>query len=408
MNKANLTKGVLVACATLISAGNARSQDWPQWRGPNRDGKTVGFAAPETWPQQLKQQWKVAIGVGDSTPALVGGKLYAFGRQETDEVILCLDAVSGKKVWEERYPAQYVVTGPPARHPGTRSSPVVADGKVCTLGVGGILSCLDAENGKVLWRKQSTNDYLGVAYRSDSSMSPIVVDGRCIVHIGVKGAGAILAFDLASGEAKWKWEGEGPASSSPVVMTVQGTRQLVTLTAKSVIGLRLADGKLLWQVPFEAAQGNNTTPLVDGQTVYYTGQGKGLLAMKIEPQGDGFAPTQLWTNSALGGRFTTPILKDGLLFGFTGRFFCADAKTGETLWTDTTGRGASAALVDAGSVILASTQNSGLIAFKPSGKEYAELAHINVSDSEVWAHPIVAGRQIFVRDHDNVTLWTLE
>src|SRR6266404_2430833 len=164
MNQMHLTSVVLAACVALISAGELRSQDWPQWRGPNRDGKATGFTAPESWPPQLKQQWKAAVGVGDSTPALVGGKLYAFGRQDTDEVITCFDAATGKTNWEQRYPADYVVTGPPARHPGTRSSPVVADGKVCALGVGGILSCFDAATGKVLWRKQSTNDYLGAAY----------------------------------------------------------------------------------------------------------------------------------------------------------------------------------------------------------------------------------------------------
>ena len=285
MNQMKLTPVALALCATLIGAAQLHSQDWPQWRGPNRDGKATGFTVPDSWPQQLKQHWTATVGVGDSTPALVDGKLYALGREDTDEVITCLDASTGATNWEQRYPANYVVTGPPARHPGTRSSPVVADGKVCTLGVGGILSCLDAATGKVLWRKQSTNDYLGAAYRFDSSMSPLVVDGKCIVHIGGKGAGSIFAFDLASGESKWKWDGEAPASSSPAVLTVNGTKQSVTFSAKSLLALDLSDGKLLWQVPFEAKQGNNTTPVVDGQTVYYTGQGKGLFALKVEPNG---------------------------------------------------------------------------------------------------------------------------
>ena len=118
-------------------------------------------------------------------------------------------------------------------------------------------------------------------------------------------------------------------------------------------------------VPFEAVQGNNTTPLVDGSTVFYTGQGKGLFAMKIEPQGGGFAATPLWTNTQLGTRFTTPVLKEGLLYGYNGGFFCASAQTGATLWTDATKRGQSAAMLDAGSVILALTLNGELAAFKP-------------------------------------------
>jgi outer membrane protein assembly factor BamB len=404
----NQTLGVMVGCIALFSVSSLLAQDWPQWRGPNRDGKVTGFSAPATWPQQLTQKWKVPVGLGDTTPALVGDKLYAFGRQETNEVIRCLEAGSGKIVWEEKYPAQYVVTGPAARHPGPRSSPAVADDKICTLGVGGILSCLDAATGKVLWRKQSTNDYLGTAYQFDSSMSTILVEGRCIVHVGGKGQGAIIAFDLTRGEQKWKWEGDAPANSSPVIMTVQGTRQLVTFTAKNLVGLDLSEGKLLWQVPFEAAQGNNTTPVIAGPMVIYTGQGKGMSAVKIEKQDAGFVSTLVWTNAQLGARFTTPVLKEGLLFGFHGRFFCANAQTGETLWIDSANRGQSAALLDAGSVILALTVNSELTAFKPTDKEYAELARIKVADTETWAHPVIAGNRVFVRDQDSVSLWTLE
>lgn len=397
-----------VLAATCLSLPLS-AQDWPQWRGPNRDGKTAGFVAPTTWPQQLKQKWKIPLGLGDSSPALVDDKLYLFGREDTDEVVLCVEAATGKTVWQQKYPADYVVTGPPARHPGPRSSPIVAEGKICVLGVGGILSCFDANTGKLLWRKSSAKDYLDTPYRADSSMSPIVADGRCIVQVGTKPQGAMIAFDLATGEAKWKWAGEEPASSSPVLMTVDGVPQIVTFTSKSLVGVGLADGKLLWQIPFLAGTGGNaTTPVIDGQTVYYTGLGKGLFALKVLHDANGFSTTNLWTNTKLGAQFTTPVLKDGLLYGFTGRYFCASAKTGETLWTDTTGRGSIAAVIDAGSVILSLTGNGQLIAFKPSEKEYAELANIKVADAETWAHPVIAGKRIFIRDLHSAACWTLD
>jgi outer membrane protein assembly factor BamB len=403
----------LVQCASSvlvlsIGASCLWAQDWPQWRGPNRDGKAAGFSPPAVWPPQLTQKWKVPVGIGDSTPALVGNRLYTFGRQDAEEAVRCLEANTGKTLWEEKYPAQHVVTGPPARHPGTRSSPAVADGRICTLGVGGILSCLDAASGKVLWRKQSTNEFMNVAYKHDSSMSPLIVDGWCIVFVGGGGQGAVIAFDLATGEPKWKWDGDAPACSSPVVMTVAGVKQLVTLSAKNVIGLRLADGQLLWKLRFEATQGNNTTPVVDGQTVIYTGQGKGLFSARIEPQEGGFTATPLWTNVSFGARFTTPVLKDGRLFGYSGKFFCVDARTGATQWSDATSRGNSGALVDAGAVLLGLTVNSELTVFKPSGEAYSELAKFKVAESETWAHPIVAGGRIYVRDRDNVALWTWE
>jgi outer membrane protein assembly factor BamB len=398
----------VAASVVLISGDCLLAQDWPQWRGVNRDGKVAGFSAPAAWPTNLTRRWQVTVGKGDASPVLAREQLYAFGRQGTDEVLLCLDPSSGKTIWEAKYPAGRVVTGPAVGHPGPRSTPVVADGRVCTLGVGGILSCFDAANGAVLWRKQSTSDYLGASTKSDSSMSPIVVDGCCMIHVGDRTNGAVIAFEMGSGEPKWKWDGDGPANSSPVVMSAGGKRQLVTLTAKNLVGLDLTNGKLLWQLPFEAVQGNNTTPVIDGSMVIFTGQGKGLFAAKIEPQGEGFAGIPLWTNNQAGTRFTTPVLKDGLLYGYNGSFFCASAQTGATLWTDAAKRGQSAAVLDAGSVMLALTLNGELAAFKPGNTEYTELARFKVASSETWAHPVVAGNRIFVKDSQTVSLWTIE
>lgn len=399
---------LIAALVGFSSPYGLHAQEWPQWRGVNRDGKVIGFSAPASWPTNLTRKWQVTVGKGDASPVLAGGKLYAFGRQEADEVVRCLEAVSGKTIWEAKYPAGRVVGGPAAGHPGPRSTPVVADGKVCALGVGGILSCFDAANGTVLWRKQSTNDYLGASTKYDSSMSPVVADGCCIVHVGGGTNGAIIAFELAGGEPRWRWDGDGPANSSPVLMIVGGKKQLVTFTAKKLVGLDVTAGKLLWQAPFEAVQGNNTTPVINGSTVFCTGQGKGLCAMKIEPQGDGLTATPLWTNNQFGTRFTTPVLKDGLLYGYNGSFFCASAHAGATLWTDATKRGQSAAMLDAGSVMLALTLNGEFAAFRPSNREYTELARLKVATSETWAHPVVAGNRIFVKDSETVSLWTLD
>jgi outer membrane protein assembly factor BamB len=313
-------------------------------------------------------------------------------------------------LWQEVYPAQFVVTGPSSRHPGTRSSPVVADGKVCVLGVGGILSCLDATTGKVLWRKQSAADYLDTPYQFESSMSPIVIDGMCLVYIGGKGQGAIIAFDLADGQAKWKYVGDAPSPSSPVIMTVAGVRQIVAITEKQVIGVSLTDRSLLWQVPFKARPVNTTTPVVAGQTVIVTGQGMGTLAIKVAGQDGKFTAEQVWTNSdaQAGSSFTTPVLRDGLLFGYANtKLICLSAQTGQVLWADTVARGQGAAVIDAGSCLMALTVNGELSVYQPSEKQYTELAHYKVGDPEIWAHPIIAGKSIFIRDKDSVALWTM-
>jgi outer membrane protein assembly factor BamB len=410
MKKANLSRIVMLGCVILIGASCVFAQDWPQWRGANRDGKVTGFKEPQQWPKELKLRWKTPVGLGDATPAIVGDKLYVFTRQGDEEVTTCLEVDRGEEQWTEKYAAQ-AVTGAPARHPGPRSSPAVADGKVVTLGVGGVLSCLDAATGKVVWRK---DPFPKVVPKFFTSTSPIIVDGMAIGHLGGQGNGAMIAYDLSSGDEKWRWAGEGPEYSSPVLLTVAGTKQLVTLAEKSIVAVNVADGKLLWQLPFVPVSRayNAATPIIDGQTVIYTGAGRGTKAVKIEKQGDNFAAKELWSNAELAPQFNTPVLGDGLLFGMSnsGNLFCINAKTGQTAWTDTTqrDRGGFMAIVSAGSCLMALPSSSELIVFKPSGEGYSELAVIKVSETPSYAHPVIAGNRIFIKDQDTVTMWVVE
>ncbi len=403
MKAVNPMTAVLVGGVMLLGANCIHANDWPQWRGPNRDNKVTGFTEPKLWPKELTQKWKVTVGLGDASPVLVGDKVYVFTRQGGDEVTLCLDAAKGTELWRDKYAAREV-TGAPARHPGPRCTPAVAEGKICTLGVAGVLSCLDAAKGTVVWRKDTK-----AWPQFFTSSSPMIVDGMCVAQLGTGGKGDLVAYDLASGDEKWKWSGAGVAYASPVLMTVGGTKQIVTLTSQSVVGVGAADGKLLWQVPFKT-RNNTVTPIVDGQTVFYAGEGSGTTAVKIEKKGDDFAAKELWTKKDGPGRFNTPLLKDGLLFGITrgGNFYCMKAATGEMLWTDSKRRGQCGAVLDAGDVLLALTSDSQLVAFKPGDKGYVETAKYKVADSETWADPIISGNRVFVKDKDSLTLWTVE
>jgi outer membrane protein assembly factor BamB len=408
MKKINQWIVPATASAVFLASLCLQAQDWSQWRGANRDGKTAAFAVPATWPTNLTQKWKITVGKSDSSPVLVGDNLYVFARRGTEEVLFCLDAATGNERWHSAYAADYVVTGPAKDHPGPRSSPVVASGKVCTLGICGILTCFDAAKGTILWQKKFTNDFLGVAYKSESAMSPIVEDGRCIVHVGPSTNGAVVCFDLATGEAKWKWDGDGPANSSPVTMTVGGKKQLVFLTAKKLVGLDLADGKLLWQTAFAAESGNNATPVVAGTTVFCTGQGRGLAAVKVEQQGGAFTATPLWSTTKFPARYATPVFKDGFLYGsYNGHLYCADATTGAPLWDEAASLGDTASLVDAGTVMFALGGKGQLVAFKP-GTTYTRLAQMALATTETWAHPVIAGNRIFVKDNETVGLWGLQ
>ena len=410
MNNTNRIIVLSMGCLIVASAACAFGQDWPQWRGANRDGKATGFVAPKTWPKELTQKWKVAVGSGDATPALVEGKLFIFSRQEGDEVTRCLDATTGKELWQDKY-AVKAISGPDAgQHGGPRSSPAVANGKVLTLGVNGTVSCLDAATGKVLWRKDGFPDAWP---RFHTASSPIITDNVCIVQLGKESDGGIVAYEVPTGNQKWKWTGEGPGYASPVLLTADGTKMIVTLTAKSIVGLNAADGKLLWQSDF-AAQGMNynaATPIVDGQTIIYCGAGRGTKAVKIEKQGDGFAAKELWSDKENAVQFNTPVLKNGALYGISSRndFFCIDAKDGKTEWTAPSGgRRGFGSVVDAGSVLMALTPASQLVVFEPSDKEYKQVTSIKVADSDSYAYPIVAGNRVFVKDQDSVTSWAID
>ncbi len=410
MKNTNLSRALMVVCVLLVSASVVFAQDWPQWRGSNRDGKVTGFKAPQQWPKELKLRWKTPVGTGDATPALVGDKLYVFTRQGVEEVTTCLEVERGEEQWMSKYVAQ-AVTGAASRHPGPRSSPTVADGKVVTLGVGGVLSCLNAATGKLMWRK---DPFPKVVPRFFTAMSPIIVDGMAIAHLGGQGNGAIIAYDLATGSEKWRWGEEGPDYGSPALLTAAGTRQIVTPTEKSIVGVSVADGKLLWQLPFAPPRRayNAATPIVDGQTVIYTGAGRGAKAVRIEKQGDGFAAKELWSNPELAPQFNTPVLRDGLLFGLTDRsnLYCINAQTGQTAWTGTSPRGSRgfAAIVSAGSCLVVLANDSELIIYKPSDKEYSEITRYKVADTPTYAHPIISGNRVFVKDQESVAMWMLK
>jgi outer membrane protein assembly factor BamB len=398
---------LIVVCSGCIPLP-AMAADWPQWRGPNRDAKASGFQAPKSWPKELVQKWKITVGEGVATPALVADKLYIFSRQDGNEITRCLEADSGKEVWRDKYEATGV--GRPAQDfSGPRSSPAVADGKVVTLGVHGKLSCLDAATGKIVWRK---DDFKGATPRFAASCSPLLLDGVCIVQLGSESSGGIVAYELATGNEKWKWTADGSAYASPVLITLDGKKAVVAETAKNVVAVGIADGKLLWKTDF-AVKGrgyNSASPVIEGATIIYTGSGRGTRAVKFEQKGDEITAKDLWNNADNSVMHNSPIIKEGHVFGLTegDKLFCIDAENGKTDWTSSIGgKRGFGSIVDAGPVLMSLTPSAELIVFEPTAKEFKELAKYKVG-SETYAYPVVAGNRVFVKDKDSVTLWLFE
>jgi outer membrane protein assembly factor BamB len=301
-----------------------------------------------------------------------------------------------------------VVTGPAKQYQGPRSSPAVAEGKVLALGAGGVLTCLDATTGKVTWKKDDlTNDLP----RFFTSASPLIVDGLGIVHLGGLDKGCLIAVSIKSGDVRWKWEDEGPSYSSALPLTLGGSKQVVLLTEKSLMGLALADGKPQWQIPTPLNPGywNSATPMVDGQNVYYSGQGTGIRAVRIEKTGENISARPLWHNEQIGTVYNTPILRDNLLFGLSdrGQYFCLDAQTGSKVWVSTNRVSNFGTLLSAGEVLVGLPEKSDLVFFKSSRQGYEELAHYKVSDTPVYSFPVLSENRIFIRDRDSISLWTI-
>ncbi len=332
------TAGVLALLACSTSA-----QDWPEWRGAGRNSKAAGFTAPKSWPKELTQTWKVDVGDGVATPSLVGDRLYVFAMQDGGEILRCLNAADGTEIWRDKYSA-LGASGPASGFAGPRCSPTVTEGKVVTLGVRGMLSCLDAAKGTVLWRK---DDFKGATPRFQTSSSPLVEGGLCVAQLGAAENGGIVAYDLASGDEKWRWSGDGPSYASPVLMIVGDVKHVVAATDKKIVVLTLQDGKVAWETDF-VVQGrgyNATTPVVEGQTMIYTGSNRGATAVKFSMDGGTLVAKELWKNPDNSVAFNSPVLKGGLLYAISGKndFFCVNAGDGKTLWAAPFSKAAAAA-----------------------------------------------------------------
>jgi outer membrane protein assembly factor BamB len=287
---------------------------------------------------------------------------------------------------------------------------VISEGKVVTIGVAGIVTCHDAGTGKVIWQNK---DFTASFPKFYMSGSPLLVDGLCLVHFGVDKSGHYVALDMNDGSVKWKTEGDGPGYSSPVIMSVNENKMIVFQGDTRLAGVNIRDGKILWQIDTPVPEGvravSSTSPVINQQTVYYTGLGNGVNAVEIKKSGDGYKIIRLWTNTDLCTEFSTPVIKDGHLFGLskTNKLFCINAGDGKTAWIDTVSHQNFGSILDAGRVIVALSSTSDMMVYKPVTTGYSQLARIKVAETPVYAHPILSGNRIFIKDDNSLILYTL-
>lgn len=405
---------IVIVFALLLAAQAAAQESWPQWRGPNRDGVISPFTKPATWPDRLELRWRQEIGSGYASPVVDKGKVYLFSRQGGKEVVSCLDLASGKILWQGRYPAPYRVNPAAASHgDGPKSTPVLRDGKLCVFGISGILSCYDARNGNLLWRKSFSDRFAATTPLYGTAMSAMAGDGLLFVHVGGHDDGAFIAVSMETGEIKWSWDGDGPAYASPVLVDLGGTPQLVTFTQKYLLALDPATGKLLWRIPFTTAWAQNSvTPVVHGDKIIFSGLEKSVSAIRIARRGANWTTETVWENEDVSMYMSSPVLVGDLLIGFShykkGQFFCLDARTGKMLWVSKGRLGENAAILRSKELLFFLTNEAELLVVQAVEKGFEPIKTYAVAESPTWAHPVLVGKQILIKDDSSITLWTLE
>jgi outer membrane protein assembly factor BamB len=398
-----------VGFAGMVAA-QGPSTDWPQWRGPNRDGSAPSFKAPSAWPETLTQRWKIDIGLGYATPVVSGNRVYTFSRQGDDEIVSALDAADGKAVWTTKYAAPYNLIQAAARHgKGPKGTPVLADGRLFTLGISGILSAFDASTGKQLWQKSAP----AVGPQFSTSQSPVYDHGLLIAHLGGQGQGALTAFDPATGEARWRWDGDGPGYGSPVVAEIAGTRQVIALTWQNLVGVSAETGALLWKRTFRSRSDVNAlTPLVIGDTVVVSGGDAGILAVRVAKQDAQWTITDAWKSDEAYFQFSNLVQVGDVLFGLSaqnsGRYVIIDVKTGKLLWGGPGRAAENAAFQKSGNLLLVLEASGDLVVADGANKEaFTPLKRYKVADAATWAAPAISGNRIFVKDVSTLALWTV-
>jgi outer membrane protein assembly factor BamB len=401
--------------ADVKAGANAvATAEWPQWRGPNRDGLASGVAAPAVWPKELKPRWKVTVGIGHSSPVVSGGTVYQHARQGEEEVLLALDAATGKELWRAgAVPAPYEVNPAASGHgKGPKSTPVVAGGRVFTLGIAGLLSAHDAKTGRLLWRKDFSKQFPTTSPLYGTSMSPVVVGDMVVAHVGGQDKGALVAFDAATGAVKWTYDADGPAYSSPVILTAGGERQVVTFTQKELVAVSATTGALLWKLPAKTSYDTNcNTPVVYRDTVVVSFEGGGLVALRPAREGGKWAAKEVWRNEENELYMNTPVLAGSTLYGLSarkkGQFFAVDAATGKTVWQGPGRMGENASIVNLGGTLVALTNDAVLYVLPASATSFAPTAQYTVATSQTWAHPVVIGETILIKDETTLAALSL-
>lgn len=395
---------ILSLCAT------AHPGDWPQWRGPGRDGHSTDTGLLDSWPEDGPPvDWEVeTVGAAFSSVAVADGRVYTQGNVDEEGRIICLDEQTGQTLWSARHPAEKKVYTS-GRGDGARGTPTVDGRFVYAESGAGALACLEADTGRPVWSLHLVHDLDGKIDRRPwgYSESPLVDGDRLIVTPGGK-EGAVAALDKRTGDVVWRSTDVTEAAnySSPILARVDGVRQIIQFTQTRVVGLDAATGDLLWEYKGSAnTTANICTPIyAQGRVFSSSAYGTGAGLAKLVRTGDGWKAEEVYFVKAMATKHGGNILHDGYVYGFSGSvMICLDFATGEVAWRNRSVSRASLCYADGNLYCLG--QNQKLVLVEANPGEYVEKGRVELPDSgeRSWAHPAVANGRLYIRDQQRLT-----
>jgi hypothetical protein len=396
-----MTRSALVFSLTLALTLTLSAKDWPQYLGPNRDGHSAETGLNWNWPKDGPPvAWKIDVGSGWSGPVVAGDRLIVFHRVGDEEVVACLDPATSKEKWAAKYRTRY--RDDFMFDDGPRATPLVAGGRVFTLGANGDLHGWELATGKRLWHHNLLTEYGVPKGYFGVACSPVLAGGKMLINVGARGAG-IVAFDPAAGNEAWKATDDAASYSSPAVAEVGGKTLALFLTRAGLVAVEPDGGKVRftfpWRPPIDASV-NAATPLAWKDEIFLT-VSYNTGAVLLRAKGDELE--EVWKNDrSLSCHYNTPVRVGDYLYGVHGRqegvaqLRCVEWKTGTVKWTVPRFGVATLTAVDGG--LLALTEGGELVRFDASPDGFKEKARAKILGSPTRAAPALADGRLFARD----------
>jgi outer membrane protein assembly factor BamB len=406
----------LALLAFLITC-SASAGDWPQWRGPNRDGRSSDTGLLKEWPADgPKLAWKAAgLGKGYSSMAAVGDRLYTMGDKGDTGFIVGLSAADGKVLWSARVGKAGAPSMPGYDFPGPRCTPTVSGDLLFAADGWGELVCVSATDGKEQWRKNYGTDFGGKPATWGFAESPLVDGDQVVVTPGGR-KGAMVALDKKTGRLLWQSKDftDDAHYASIVAAEIEGVRQYVQLTAASVVGIAPQDGALLWRAPRPARVAVIPTPVVAGNLVYVTsGYEAGCHLFKIASSGGKLSAELVYANKNMVNHHGGVVKVDDDVYGYSESkgFVCQNFQSGDIAWAERDKIKKGCVSYADGRLYCRDENTGTVILLAAVSTGYTECGRLKQPDrapEKAWPHPTIANGKLYLRDQDNLFCYDLK